>query len=255
MTHRPAILVLLTATAAAAMPGAASAYTLKRTETGAVVHWRQGEVRFRVGDCEGIDRADVERAAEIAADAWRGFPGVPDIAIVRGDPGAMGYRGDGRDINGIYLLPEWPFRDRHLAVTASTHDVPTGQIVDTDILINGEMPFSLMNEGRPARRRYDLASVLAHEMGHVLGLGETDQEGATMWPRTRRGQVDQRTLETDDEEGVLAIYGPGGEAASLDAGCSISSLASPGTDIRFLAIALVLGLFAVRRRRAPCQRG
>lgn len=229
-----------------ATPAGARAYTLKRTEDGAPVHWREDVVRFRVAECEDLDRQSVLDAARIAADAWRGFPGVPDIEIVPGDAGEPGYEPAGRNVNGIYVLPAWPFRQRHLAVTSSTHEVITGRVVDTDILVNGEMPLDLMDEGRPTRRRYDLASVLTHEMGHVLGLDESDVAAATMWPVTRRGDVDQRTLDTDDEEGVLAIYGPDGEASALDGGCTASGGLPPASAPLPL---ILLTLLAVRPRR------
>lgn len=60
--------------------------------------------------------------------------------------------------------------------------------------------------------RYDLQSIMAHEYGHVLGLGHSNVSGATMQSSIGSGSESPRSINSDDRSGIMAIYG----ARSLD---------------------------------------
>ncbi len=204
----------------------AQAYELKRTESGDALYWREARVTFRVRESArcGPTREELLAAARMAADAWRGIGGAPDIVIEDGRASREAAV-DGE--NGIYVVCEWE-HGTTLGVTVGSHDAADGRMVDADVLLNGEMPFALMREGHEERHahEYDLGSVLTHEMGHVLGLDESGERQATMWPRTQRGATSQRTLETDDEEGVAAIYARSARAALGEGGAAEGAVAS-----------------------------
>ena len=53
---------------------------------------------------------------------------------------------------------------------------------------------------------FDIQGVGCHEFGHALGLGHSSVGSATMWPSTPDGNG-QRSIATDDSNGVKAIYG------------------------------------------------
>jgi len=53
----------------------------------------------------------------------------------------------------------------------------------------------------------DLQGVAAHEYGHALGLGHTNASGATMRPSISGSGVNQRSISSDDINGVRFIYG------------------------------------------------
>ena len=55
--------------------------------------------------------------------------------------------------------------------------------------------------------RYDVENVLAHELGHSLGLNHSNVSGATMVQGSSMGMTSKRSLETDDKDGAKAIYG------------------------------------------------
>jgi hypothetical protein len=138
----------------------------------------------------------------------------------------------------------------------------TGEIYDVDVELNSKMrTFRLETTGAGD----DLVSVVQHESGHFLGLAHSNMALATMWANYS-GNVDMRTLDTDDIAGVCAIYPP---VATKDAacdpvprhgfstkctgsdsgGCSASCSIGKGVDDRNPAglLVLALGTLLVRR--------
>ncbi len=53
----------------------------------------------------------------------------------------------------------------------------------------------------------DLQGVACHEIGHALGLGHSNFGGTTMFPSITGTGSAQRSIETDDKNGIQAIYG------------------------------------------------
>ena len=54
--------------------------------------------------------------------------------------------------------------------------------------------------------RYDLQSIMAHEYGHVLGLGHSNISGATMQSSIGSGSESGRSINADDRAGIISIY-------------------------------------------------
>ncbi len=102
-----------------------------------------------------------------------------------------------------------------------------GEIVDTDIVFNGEGDFRFTIDPSGSRRGVvDLQAVLTHEIGHLLGLDHTPLQGAssvrpTMYPFFFGGE---RSLESDDEAGVSALYP---SPAALNTGTIIGQVTHP----------------------------
>jgi hypothetical protein len=230
----------------------AHAYMLKSTKTGNRVRWSSSVVTLRVDPkLEQFYGKDTVRSSiTMATEAWRGLPNVPDIVI--SDEPAPGYESTQRT-NGIYLMNPWPFAKEQLAVTVSTYDLD-GHMIGADVLVNGESSYAVLADGqdKPDTTQHDLPAVLTHEMGHVLGLDEspTDQS-ATMWPYIHGGDVHQRTLTDDDEQGVVEAYRGMTFAAANSGGCtqaSVIGLRSPATNLQLLG--LVSAVVWMGRRRA-----
>jgi len=185
------------------MPDIAYAYTQKYTSGGRLVHWNRSQIDIsviRVDNCRSCpNRMEIVGSLQRAAERWNELPTSPTINITEND-NSPEWGVDG--VNGVYLVRDWTFPFRALAITLTTYNDITGEMIDTDIIINGEMPFSISGE----RNKYDLDTVLTHELGHVLGLDESEISGSTMFPDTRRGETDRRELSTDDIDGILSLY-------------------------------------------------
>lgn len=251
---------LLLASYLLATSSVAHAYMLKTTKTGQRVRWSSAVVALSVDqklrDAFGV--AEIQAALTIATEAWRGLDHVPDVVI--SDQPAPGYRTDMRT-NGIYLMRPWPFAPEQLAVTVSTYDLD-GRMIGADVLVNGESDYALLTdrEDVSGMAQHDLAAVLTHEMGHVLGLDESpDDQTATMWPYIRGGDVHQRTLSEDDEAGIVAAYQGMVFESAGNSGCTqasvIGSSARLGPDLTVMQVtawsmAFAWGVVRVSRRRA-----
>lgn len=241
----------------------AHAYTVKQTEGGATVRWHAPAITLRIDESMRRYFKDlpVRTVIHDAAQAWAGLQGVPDLLVSDGEPGPKGFDQKGGANNGVYLLEDWQLAETSLAVTVATFETKSGKIVDTDILVNANHPFALLASGpdRPAED-FDLRGVLTHEMGHVLGLGESfDVRTATMWPNVARGETHQRDLDPDDETGAETAYAQSiaaEAAAAQKGGCGGASVlarrgrgASPLLWLALGSSMVVAGLWLRARAR------
>jgi len=53
----------------------------------------------------------------------------------------------------------------------------------------------------------DIQGIVAHEYGHLLGLGHSNVAGATMFPTLSGNGVSARSIAADDQAGIQFIYG------------------------------------------------
>jgi hypothetical protein len=135
---------------------------------------------------------------------------------------------DGLTVIGFRSRPEL---DRTLGATSFEIDAVTGEFLGADIFINSIFEWSVAAGGDSTR--FDLASVMTHELGHLLGLGhsalgETELrpgggrvvlgKRAVMFPIAYpRGSVLDRTLQADDIAGITDIYGDSDSSRDLGA--------------------------------------
>lgn len=153
-----------------------------------------------------------------------------------------------------------------LAFTTVTYDVPSGEIFDADIEVNtAQNIFTTVDDAV----KYDLQSILTHELGHAVGLAHSGDADATMYPTYDKGTVGLRTLSADDVDAICAAY-PFDRAASCNVngrsgfdtcttsdtpedgggGCAVgsSSLAS-APSVAGLSLLALAGLFRLRRAK------
>ncbi|MBI4871780.1 MAG: matrixin family metalloprotease, partial [Candidatus Riflebacteria bacterium] len=101
-----------------------------------------------------------------------------------------------------------------LAVTFTSFNGVNGNFADADIVFNMSQTFAA---GAVTTGRFDLESVLTHEVGHLLGLDHTDLFSSTMFQSTPTAADSQRTLAADDIAVLRATY-PGSTATGALSG-------------------------------------
>jgi hypothetical protein len=80
-----------------------------------------------------------------------------------------------------------------VALTRIVFNANTGEITESDILVNPGYRFST----NLAPRTYDLQTILTHELGHALGCDHSAALNDTMFPVTATGEFFQRNLSAD----------------------------------------------------------
>ncbi len=220
---------------------ASEAYTMMANDHGAALYWRQMPIEFSINPENpfGLSEDEVEDAILTAAESWEAVGAAIEFEYMGfTDTQEMGFDSE----NVIYFSELWDEGDSKAAMTYnwSTED---GAIVAFDIGINAEDYEWTVEENGAVM---DIENVMAHELGHVLGLGHSDIDDlATMWESTEAGELIKRSLRPDDENGLFAVYGadvPMGMACSSASGATPSGL---GWLVGLTAAGLCLG----RRRR------
>lgn len=181
--------------------------------------WNQFPVRYVVSNLgvPGVSVADVQAAAAGAFASWQAVPTSAITYQFGGITSAAPGEADGLSTVGFANRPEL---DRVLAAASFLVDMSTGSIVESDIFVNSIHQWSVAPNGEPGR--FDLESVLLHEIGHVSGLGhsalgetEIRSEGgrrviaaqAVMFPVAfGAGSIAGRTLKPDDIAGISDLY-------------------------------------------------
>lgn len=168
--------------------------------------------------------------------------------------------------------------DATLALTTTTYNQSTGEILDADMELNGwdgngaststasshgwyftctdslQTLCSIFGQGDCTY--IDLRNTVTHEAGHFIGLAHAPRPQnpalpvPTMYAFSTPGNLDMRSLEQDDIDGLCAIY-PAGKAAvtcvspSKSGGCA----SGEGAGITALLLAGAALLPRLRRRR------
>lgn len=127
------------------------------------------------------------------------------------------YNAKGPNVNIVLFQDDlWKYRgeDNTLAKTTVTFDPNTGEILDADIEINTAInPVTVIDpkggeDGFDPNVKYDLQSLMTHEIGHFLGIAHSPYPDATMFASYTQGTVDLRSISDDDREAICAAYPP-----------------------------------------------
>jgi hypothetical protein len=265
---------LATALGVALLASHADAYEVQRTKGGHAVHWQAGSVDLAIDpSLVGLAYGTAD-ALRDAARVWSDAGGAPHVHVSSG-AGADAIGAIGRNV-AFFVPGGYGPAKGALAITVVTYDEGGGRILDADIVVSGGFRFGVLDanaraEGAGSRGKavpddttepeptaatpilapddaFDLGHVLAHEMGHLLGLADTkDDATAVMYRMTAPNDTSRRTPNGDDVAGVRALY------ASTSSGCGGASVspAPPDAGAERAALLLVLAgvLFLALRGR------
>jgi hypothetical protein len=244
----------------------ASAYVIDQDGAGHPLWWPNADmpVGYRMVANNVPAGAAGENAVHRAFASWSNASANLEYRF-EGYARAPEQRHDGQNL--VYWVHQgWPYDPALAAVTFRYYNTSNGQLVDADIVVNGER--FTWTDGAAG---YDIENSVVHEVGHFGGLGHSADGSATMFGRTNSREMNKRTLEHDDLAGLDAIYGgvagfgqTGARVASSTAaieaddsdggggggGCAISPAATSADDAReWWPMLMLLALLYVRISR------
>ena len=264
----------------------AEAYEVKKTSRGELVHWEERSVKYTIDP--SVERA-VPQAVEATAramDSWSGTVGAPDLETVPTDESSPTKPGFDQKNGIFYMTGGYAPAGRALAITVLTYDNVSGAILDADVVFNGNYAFKVLEaasaielarEESPTAARpsntdtithdgevdadrsrehvYDLHHVIAHELGHSLGMNdEMGRKDALMYRFSAPNDASIRAPGSDDIAGLAELYSAKLEARGNGCGSATVAPKKPSSTASHAAMVATFALLAFLVLRARSDR-
>lgn len=260
----------------------AHAYVVKKTSRGAFVHWDTPTVDYTFDPSIGENVPDAVSATSHAMLSWSGTVGAPELQGHEATTVVTPPKSPGFDQkNGVFFMPNgYAPAGKALAVTVLTYDNASGRILDADIIVNGIYKFAVLEDVSGAAHAlkdpsgphptntdgiahqdeatsidtvYDFHHVVAHELGHSLGMNdEMQRKDALMYRYSAPNDATLRAPASDDIAGLAELYSTKLEASGNGCGNATVAPKKPSLAASHFAMAATLGFlfFLVLRGRS-----
>ena len=245
----------------------ALAFSRVQTKAGAEVHWTAAGVtiqRDTLAPSEQLSDDQVQKALQSALTAWSELPESHVKLTLGADAVNPTAKSGTPTLNFVrFRQSDWPYEHTMLAFTQLYTHPSSGEIVSATIEVNEQDNHFFGPDDQPshASNLYDLQAVLTHEMGHLIGLGHSTDDKATMYRSTAPFDTHQRTPDDDDRQGVAALFDQSGgndggttPSAAPAHGCSVApgrtDAGQHGTTVVMFGLALAALAFRRSRRLA-----
>jgi predicted Zn-dependent protease len=191
--RRPLCMVLF----GIALGGEAHARTeLLKTQPGSVVHWSRAEITVGVdasARSRTVSAEGVVRALAGALQTWN--------EVRAEQPRFRTATGPSPDVSIRFCRGRWQGDTIDLGRSKFNASLRDGTVTAATVEIN-ECDHAFVPPERGSG--YDLQAVLTHELGHVLGLGHSDNRSAIMFPSG--GGASVRAPQLEDQTALALIY-------------------------------------------------
>jgi hypothetical protein len=185
-----------------------SGYVRITTSVGATPRWVEAAIPYSISDAGSpqIPNGSEFLAVVAAFDAWEGVASSNVNLEYQGTTPISTAGRDGTNLvtfvddTGLGAL----LGTTTLAATFSFFNNVGGELVfeESDIAFNPSHVLTTSGESD----RFDIQSVMTHEVGHMLGLDHSGLISSVMAPFASQDQTDQRVPQYDDIAGVTEIY-------------------------------------------------
>lgn len=191
------------------IPSVSSAWEQSLSDQGQPLSWPTNCVVFHLNE-EASEDVTAEKAHAAIRAAFQTWSEVPGAYLTFVDGGLtninFGGRG-GNPRNAVYFVEnelDWVDVDSDiLSYSTVTYDPKTGAILDADIAMNGAW-FEFTTDDDVVD--WDIRASVLHEIGHLVGLEDSQEPGAVMHQTPLRGDLSGRQLGEDDKAGLAALY-------------------------------------------------